>query len=262
MERVLVLSRVPAAGRVKTRLAATASLTLEDAAMLARAMLLDTLLLARRWPLVFAYHPPGDRAIARRLVSEAGVETSRVLLVPQRGAGLGERMENAVADARDGPCDLAVLGSGTPHLGEEGVAGIFAALRSAGVVVGPTRAGGVYALGLRNGIFLGLAGVFADGANCGPEGPDSEIDRLRGVVEARGLGLGLLPESFDVEDQESLEELEKHASSAGNNALTFTRPALRASRLSSRPERASPPAGLPGSGPPWARGSLRGRLSP
>jgi uncharacterized protein len=147
---LLVIAKAPVPGRVKTRLCPP--LTADGAARLARAALLDTLAVVSRAPaaervLVL------DGELDRRLPLPPGWK-----VIAQRGAGLGERLAAAFADA-GGPALL--VGMDTPQLTAELLARGAAALMAPGVgaVLGPSLDGGYWCIGLRepvDGVFAGV----------------------------------------------------------------------------------------------------------
>lgn len=146
--RVIVIAKSPEPGRVKTRLCPPC--TLEEAAAIAEAALLDTLeqvdrlvgaepLLALDGP-VGPWVPPGLQIVA------------------QRGRGLDERIAAAFDDA-GGPALL--IGMDTPQLRTAHLAQARERLESGDVdaVLGPAIDGGWWAVGLRTpdpGVFLGV----------------------------------------------------------------------------------------------------------
>ena len=87
---LLVIAKRPTPGQTKTRL--TPPLTAEQAAALYECFLVDTLDLVRRVPAMdplIAYLPAEARAYFAALAPDFG-------LVLQEGAGLGERLDNAL----------------------------------------------------------------------------------------------------------------------------------------------------------------------
>lgn len=87
--------------------------------------------------------PESDAAYFARLAPELAAH-------PQRGAGLGERMDNAFADAfaQDGP--VVIIGSDLPSLPAAHVRDAFARLDAgADLALGPAKDGGYYLIGLR-----------------------------------------------------------------------------------------------------------------
>jgi hypothetical protein len=186
------MTKYPQPGKVKTRLART--LGPERACRLHEAFLLDLRdrLRQARLPVTWAVWPP-DADVGTLLPGET--------IVPQEGADLGERMDRAATRVANGSREtVVVLGTDVPHVPLAWVR------RAAGeiewgrdVVLGPARDGGYYLVAYRPpcpALFAdvpwGSAGVLATTvARCG----------------AAGLGLGLLPQLFDVDVGADLESL-------------------------------------------------------
>ncbi len=143
-QRVIVFLKVPTPGAVKTRLIPALGPT--GAASLYRAMvgdLLQRLTRLRGVELELRFAPPGARASIRRWLG------GRHRLAPQRGADLGARMVAAFRDAfRDGCSRCVIVGSDVPGLGAPHVARALARLERSDVVLGPSRDGGYYLVGL------------------------------------------------------------------------------------------------------------------
>jgi uncharacterized protein len=145
---LLVFSKTPKPGKVKTRLLAAVSA--EVAAALHAACIADTLRLARRLRgcdvFVFA---AGGTSYFRKLVKEQG-NGVRPRVLQQRGADLGARMENAFRKCfAMGYREVVVIGTDTPWMGVERVRRAFAELETNDVVIGPAEDGGYYLLGTR-----------------------------------------------------------------------------------------------------------------
>jgi glycosyltransferase A (GT-A) superfamily protein (DUF2064 family) len=88
---------------------------------------------------------------SRRRVAEAVAELPGVdlLVLPQRGGGFGERLGNALGDARGlGYSEIVVVPGDVPRLGAPQLARAFALLAEQPVVLGPSPDGGIYLLGL------------------------------------------------------------------------------------------------------------------
>jgi glycosyltransferase A (GT-A) superfamily protein (DUF2064 family) len=145
---LLVVAKAPVAGFAKTRL--TPALTPAEAADVAAAALLDTL------DAVCATE------VAHRVVAligdldaaERGGEIARALadfeVVPQRGAGFGERLANAHADAARRGLPVLQLGMDTPQVRPAvlSAAATDLAGRAGHALLGPATDGGWWALGL------------------------------------------------------------------------------------------------------------------
>lgn len=154
----IIFAKEPVPGQVKTRL--TPPLLPEAACRLYHAFLEDTLDEMGHLPgmsVALAYTPAGARDFFRDL-TPAGVR-----LLPQEGRDLGERQAQALAWGFAAGFDLVLLrGSDTPDL----PAAILLEAReqlaanAAQVVLGPSRDGGYYLLGLKAPcpeLFAGLA---------------------------------------------------------------------------------------------------------
>jgi rSAM/selenodomain-associated transferase 1 len=155
---LLVFAKTPKPGKVKTRLLAAVSA--EVAAALHEACIADTLRFARkmRGCDVFLF-AAGGTSYFRRLVKKRR-SGGRVRVLPQRGAELGARMENAFRKCfAMGYREVVVIGTDTPWMRAERVRQAFAALRTSDVVIGPAEDGGYYLLAMREmvpGIFRGI----------------------------------------------------------------------------------------------------------
>jgi glycosyltransferase A (GT-A) superfamily protein (DUF2064 family) len=178
---LLVIAKEPVAGLVKTRLCPP--LTPEQAARLALAALLDTLAACER------------AADGARLVLVLEGRQGPWLppgwdVIPQRGAGLAERLDAAFADV-GGPALL--VGMDTPQLAPLLVAeGLGPLLAGRDAVFGPASDGGYWAIGLREPDPRVFAGVPMSRVYTGA------IQRAR--LAALGLRTRDLPELRDVDD--------------------------------------------------------------
>jgi uncharacterized protein len=184
------MTKHPAPGRVKTRLAA--ALGPERAAALYEAFVLD---LAERlaplgWPVTWAYWPreapfasilPGARCRA------------------QEGRDLGERMSHAIAvELADGAGSVVVIGADAPHLDTSLLGEAAERLADdADLVLGPADDGGYYLIGLRastpavfTGVAWGTSRVLAET-----------------LARAGGLRTRLLEPCFDVDTPADLARL-------------------------------------------------------
>ena len=194
MSRALIcFTRVPALGRTKTRLLPV--LTGEQCARLHTAFLED---------LAGAY----AGADAALYVAWAGAEGPGPLedifpnaaFFPQRGAGLGERMDDAVARVLGlghGACVLT--GTDLPELTAGHLAAAFALLEQRDAAIGPTPDGGYYLVGLKRpcpelfrGKRYGGSTVFA---------------QALAAFRAAGLSWGEAPPCPDVDTPEDLRAL-------------------------------------------------------
>lgn len=212
--KVLFFVKNPAPGQVKTRLAESIGDT--EAARIYRLMTEDALAAvdASGYALEIHYTP-----------SVAGSAVSRLLgphrrYAAQKGADLGERMENAFRSAFATGARRAVLvGSDAPELTPSLLHDAFHSLDENGAVLAPAGDGGYTLIGFR-------ADTFAPQIFRGPEwgGPDV-LERTQGLLGDIGLKYRLLQELPDVDDLRDLESL--YERSRG-------RPGRTAARLSAR----------------------------
>jgi hypothetical protein len=145
---LIVFARLPIPGKVKTRLGAVIGMK-ESARVydeLARRTF-DVVRSFRRKTGVevhLFYDPDGDREDVARWTGES------VLLHPQAGRTLGERMQHAFGCVfTESPGPAVIVGTDAPDLTEEVLADAFLALKSVEVVIGPSTDGGYYLLGMK-----------------------------------------------------------------------------------------------------------------
>lgn len=182
---VVVLSKAPVPGRVKTRL--TPPLTPQAAASVARAALHDTLDAVQATP-----------GVRRVLALDGDPElidwpTAAFDLLPQRGGLLGDRLACALADVHSpaaGP--VLLVGMDTPQLRPGHLLAALAALRRTPVVLADADDGGWWLIGLRDPrhaeVLRGVA----------MSRPDTAA-RTRDAFAARGLSVGSLERLTDVD---------------------------------------------------------------
>jgi len=179
---VVVLAKAPAPGRSKTRL--TPAYSPAEAAALAAAALADTLAVVAATP-----H-------ARPVLALDGLPgrwlPAGVPVLPQRGAGLDERIAAALADAvalRGAP--VLLVGMDTPQLTPALLTAAARALTDADAVLGPAADGGWWLLGLHAVDPALLLGVPMSTATTG------RAQRAR--LAAAGLRVADLPVLRDVD---------------------------------------------------------------
>ncbi|TDC66315.1 glycosyltransferase [Micromonospora sp. KC207] len=181
--QLLVLTKTPEPGRVKTRLCPPC--TPEQAARIAAAALADTL------DTVTA-----ATAGARVLVVDGGHPTPKGWTrVAQRGGPLGDRLANAFADSLAVGTATLLIGMDTPQLTAEHLdtaVGLLGTVDGPDAVLGPADDGGWWALGLREpGHAEVLRTIPTSAAHTG---------RLTlAALHRRGLRVHLLPRLRDVD---------------------------------------------------------------
>jgi rSAM/selenodomain-associated transferase 1 len=184
---VLVLfAKWPAAGQVKSRLAAQTSP--EWAAGVARAFLLDLLDRFDAFPArrVLAFTPPAAESAFTELVH------GRFDLVPQAAGDLGARLATCLREQFAlGAARVVVIGSDSPTLPLDLVHQAFAELERADLVLGPATDGGYYLIGstkMQPALFEGIAWSTERVL----------LDTVRRAGE-QGLRFAVLPPWYDVD---------------------------------------------------------------
>jgi rSAM/selenodomain-associated transferase 1 len=193
---VLFFVRHPAAGQVKSRLAAV--LGDDNALCLYRAFVEDMLetIDGTGLPCRICVHPPD----AVPLVSTWLGPHRRYL--PQTGKELGERMEQAFrAIFAEDAASAVLIGSDLPDLPAGLLREAFGALEGHDAVIGPARDGGYYLVGFRRVGFL--PGIFRGMPWSGPDVADRTLERFR---EHRA-SVHILPFWQDVDTVEDLRDL-------------------------------------------------------
>ena len=209
-QALLVVAKRPAAGQTKTRL--TPPLSPEQAAQLYECFLRDTVDLMRAVPNVerlIAYAPQAESGYFKRLAPD-------LELVPQIGASLGERLDNALTYClRSGFERAVIMDSDSPTLPPSYVASAFDRLAEADVVLGPCEDGGYYLVGLTRPQPRLLREVEMSTANV-------LRDTLL-LAQAEGLRAALLPPWYDVDTREELERLDGELPFLQNGTAHHTR---------------------------------------
>jgi rSAM/selenodomain-associated transferase 1 len=144
---LLLIAKMPVAGRVKTRLCPPC--TFDEAAAIASAALDDTIATLRATPCV-------DRFVAA-LDGTPDARFEGWEVVPQRGRGLDERLAAAFEDTGGGA--VVLVGMDTPQIGVEHCIRAFDRLRDHDAVIGLAADGGFWLVGFADpdaSVFLGV----------------------------------------------------------------------------------------------------------
>ncbi len=194
---VAVMAKAPGMSPVKSRLHSV--LTAEQATELYRCFLLDRLdALAELDGVspVVAFTPREAESLMKE-IAPAGVR-----LVPQRGAGLGERLSTLLTELlADGYPGAIAIDSDSPTLPMAYVAEAAKVLAEGrcDIVLGPCEDGGYYLVGLRSpqpDLFEGI-----------PWSTDEVFSMTLGKASSRGLSVHVLPRWFDVDTADDLRRL-------------------------------------------------------
>ncbi len=191
---VLVFSRTPEPGQVKTRLIPAVG---ADGAAAVHAALVDHTLTA-----VSQYC---QSAAARGVICVAGPSdaiawkswASHFTIREQHGSDLGERLDHAFREAfGEGARQVIAVGTDCPDLSAGRLAEAAIALDRADVVLGPAHDGGYYLVGIRRPcleLFKNIAW-----------GTDSVLRQTLATARRLGLHVRLLPALSDIDEPEDL----------------------------------------------------------
>lgn len=210
-----VVVKQPSAGQTKTRLCPP--LTAEMAARLYTGFLYDTLEIMRQVAGVqrtIAYFPQDARPYFHQLAPD-------MLLTPQRGATLGERLDNLLHETFDnGAIHAVVMDSDSPTLPPLYIAEAFTQLESnVDVVLGPCRDGGYYLIGMKQPHPRLLREIQMSTPNV--------LRDTIALAVTLGVSVTLLPEWYDVDTVVELEELRRELAAAGDGLAVYTARCLR-----------------------------------
>lgn len=247
---LILFTRIPVAGRAKTRL--MPALPAEACAELQRALLLDQVerLASLDLPLTVCYADDGcDEAAVAAFCDavRASAGKTSVRFTQQRGEGLGTRMAAAIdGELAAGAQGVLLMGSDLPLVTPDVVREALVAFATADVVLCPSTDGGYWCVGLRES----LPALFETDGYGGP----SVFERARAAVLSAGRSVAIGPVSRDLDTPDDLGWLLSLARSADARVGVRTGALLReiGAPLMGR-RAAADPLGAPTEGLPMAR---------
>lgn len=204
MNVLAVFCKEPQPGKVKTRLVAD-GMSQNEVLQLYTAFLEDILELARqsgagqKWAY---YAPPASEAFQQKL-KDKGFE-----IEAQSGEDLGQRMARLFQTAfSKGAGRIVLIGSDSPSLPKRYIEQAFQELENKEVVIGPTRDGGYYLIGLSKWI----PEIFQ---NIHWSTPDVLMETLSRLDALNILSkTALLPYWYDIDEKKDLSFLRFHLES-------------------------------------------------
>ena len=190
---VAVFARAPDPGHAKTRL--IPRLGAHGAARLQQRLIEHALARARALPAarVTLWTTGPD---VRDFMSHAAVAAGASLR-PQRGADLGERMANAVAETLDGTNTMLLIGTDCPAQRTSDLADAVDALATSDAVVQPAEDGGYVLIGLRRPLPALFEGI--------EWGSDSVLAITRARAREYRIPLAELPMCWDLDRIDDLD---------------------------------------------------------
>lgn len=214
-ERAIIFGKVPAAGRVKTRL--TPPLPPDEAAALYEASLRDVVVLCarERARVELWYHAEG------RAADYFAREFPHLRSSEQIDGDLGKKMRDAFSRSfADGAERVFIIGSDVPTLPEASLNAALQSLREAEMVIGPTMDGGYYLIGFDRSGWSKGALVFDDIAWSTNAVFRATIDR----ASAAGLDIRVLPAWYDIDGIDDVRQALLDAEQESNLSRWGARP--------------------------------------
>ena len=207
---LLVIAKRPAPGQTKTRL--SPPLLPEQASGLYECFLHDTLDVARA--------VPGVRRLVHYAPDDATGYFQKIApdfdLRPQVGASLGLRLDEVLTRClAEGFERAVIMDSDSPTLPPAYVAGAFAALEAADVVLGPCEDGGYYLIGVKRPQPRLLREV--------PMSTPNVLRDTLALAEQTGVSVALLARWYDVDTAQELDRLRADLVEHDNGAARHTR---------------------------------------
>lgn len=209
-----IMAKQPQVGKSKTRLCPP--LSLQEAAHLSEALLLDTIVLISQVPgidLALAITPPASQAYFTRITPPG------TRLLPVEGENIGDCLAQALGALLDlGYCKTLALNADGPSLPADYIHQAVSLLDQADLVLGPGEDGGYYLVGMKH-LFTG---VFTDIS----WSTSHVLSQTLARSQALGLSVALAPSWYDIDTAVELERLIKDLQELPAESLTHTRRTL------------------------------------
>lgn len=201
---LLVVAKQPLPGQTKTRLCPPLSQT--QAADLYECFLRDTLDIMRKVRdvrRVIGFLPEAAQDYFRQLAPD-------MELTCQSGDSLGERLDHLLTETLvNGSQQAVVMDSDSPTLPVDYISQAFEQLRTVDVVIGPTRDGGYYLIGMKHPqphllrqVQMSTPHVLAD---------------TLALAQATGVRVSLLPTWYDIDTIADLHQLDNEITALSKN---------------------------------------------
>ncbi len=190
--RIIIMCKAPVAGSVKTRL--MSSYSAEQAAELHMAMATTVIERAKR---LF-----DDVVIAADDQEHPFFSRFDLPLIAQGQGDLGQRMQKQMQHAFSGGASaVLLLGTDSPHMGDERLLNAVEGMNKSDVVIGPVEDGGYDLLAFSKlySLFDGI--VWSSG---------KVLEQTLHNIHQQGLSESLLPVSFDVDYPEDIDRAIQH----------------------------------------------------
>ncbi len=200
MNALIIFTKTPVKGRVKTRL--QKNLSQATVLKLYKEFLLQTVQQAKKvknCKKIIACYPDESHPYLKKLAKRFGFR-----LMKQHGKDLGERMKNALAEfQKNGYKKVVIIGCDSPTLPKEYIENAFKALDKRKLALGPSCDGGYYLIGVR-----GAAPPIFNDIKWGTK--DVLKETLKRVPKEMLPFLHLLPFWYDIDTPDDLDFLFLH----------------------------------------------------
>lgn len=216
MHSIVMFSKAPEPGKVKTRL--TSHMSDLDAASFHEAFVvdtLDTIVSLENAETYIACHPDKEHRFFGEIEEHFNIKT-----FSQEGGDLGERMENAFRYLRKiGHKEILIIGSDSPTLPAEIVDEAFEKLKKYELVIGPSHDGGYYLIGISGRIPDLFSGI--------DWGTDKVFEETIKKAKESKLDFSILPLWYDIDTIKELRFMQIHLDNMNEGNCVRTRDMIK-----------------------------------
>lgn len=190
---LIIFTRIPEAGKTKTRL--QSKLSKEECANLHKCFLkdiYDIFVNLNDIDIIICHTEEGDLNILKNIFYKEN------LYIKQYGNNLNEKMYNAIKEVLSLKYDKCVLiGTDIPEINEDDIINAFNLLNNNDFVFGASYDGGYYLVGMKEANDI----IFKSGSG--------NLKDIINIVEANNLKYGLTNKKHDIDEYEDLIDLSK-----------------------------------------------------
>ncbi|GAA0746078.1 TIGR04282 family arsenosugar biosynthesis glycosyltransferase [Clostridium oceanicum] len=197
MNALIIMTRIPVAGRTKTRL--IGKLTARQCADIHKCFLLDIFNMCKRIDsnihIYLSYGDEGNLNIINPIIPEY------IKCFPQEGRNIGEKMKNSIKKVLDlGYEKVTLIGSDIPEVQSQDIIKSFMVLDKKDICFGPTLDGGYYLIAMKKLNKL----VFENNIKWGK---NSVFYNTMNILNKEGLRVGFVDKHEDIDTKEDLDNL-------------------------------------------------------
>lgn len=216
MNALILMTRIPIAGKTKTRLMDT--LSGAECADLHRNFLKDLMIvfktLKQEMDIYITYTPENSMGVIEDIIP------GFINCFPQVGQNLGDRMYNAISKVSGlGYEKVILIGSDIPQIKDEDLLSSFNILDKHDIVLGPTYDGGYYLIGMKKT----YKSIFSINKKWGGK---SVLESTIDIANTENLTVGLSSKYMDIDTKDDLIKFMdkyKYDNSIASNTISFVR---------------------------------------